>query len=350
MCDAASARRTIRLTVRYQTAAMSLRPALIIVAIGCVLFCAPGASARYKPLPASGDSWYWEIDPPKAGLGGLPPMRASYPRPGSARIWDTDLFFDSNTSSGRKLGIPTRPSSVVGALHRAGHYSICYVEAGAYQTNFPDGADFAPSDYGHRAKRHQLQGFPDEWYFNIRGFRRYVAGRRLTLKGAGRNIASGLDKRLKWCRLEGQDAVEPDDIDGYSNRSATGAKGGGWGLTKMDALGFQRWLAYQAHADGLAVVQKNDPVNARVDEPLFDGVITEECNFYRDPCAGSSGDWNRYLAAGKPILDAEYRQDGEKISRFCPSDRKWGIWGALFSVDLNGPGTYKVCWNAANEL
>ena len=70
--------------------------------------------------------------------------------------------------------------------------------------------------------------------------------------------------------------MEPDDIDGYSNRSATGAKGGGWGLTKMAALGFQRWLAYQAHADGLAVVQKNDPVNARVDEPLFDGVITEE--------------------------------------------------------------------------
>ena len=172
---------------------MSLRRALIPVAICFVLLSAPGALARYKPLPASGDSWYWEIDPPKAGLGGLPPLSLPYPRPGSARIWDTDLFFDSNTSSGRKLGIPTRPSSVVAALHRAGHYSICYVEAGAYQTNFPNGADFAPSDYGHRAKRYQLQGFPDEWYFDISGFRHYVAGRRYTLKGAARNIASGLD-------------------------------------------------------------------------------------------------------------------------------------------------------------
>jgi len=330
--------------------AMSLRLALILVACGAVLLCAQGAVARYKPLPASGDSWYWEIDPPKAGVGGLPSISAPYPRPGSARIWDTDLFFDSNTSSGRKLGTPTRPSRVVRALHRAGHYSICYVEAGAYQTNFPDGADFAPSDYGHRAKRYQLGDFPDEWYFDIRGFRHYVAGRRLTLKGAARDIAAGLDKRLKWCRLEGQDAVEPDDLDGYSNSGATGARGGGWGLTRMDAVGFERWLAHQAHAHGLAILQKNDSVNASVDEPLFDGVITEECNFYRDPCAGAGGDWNRYLAAHKPILDAEYRQDPEKLARFCPSDRKWGIWGALFSVDLNGPSTYSVCWNQANQL
>jgi Glycoside-hydrolase family GH114 len=144
--------------------------------------------------------------------------------------------------------------------------------------------------------------------------------------------------------------VEPDDIDGYSNRSATGASGGGWGLSRIDALGFQRWLAYQAHARGLAVVQKNDPANARSDEPLFDGVITEECNVYHDPCAGAGGDWNRYLAAHKPILNAEYRQDGEKISKFCPADRRWGIWGALFSVDLNGPRTYSVRWDAANHL
>jgi hypothetical protein len=121
-------------------------------------------------------------------------------------------------------------------------------------------------------------------------------------------------------------------------------------MTRMDAVGLERWLAHQAHAHGLAILQKNDPVNAGVDEPQFDGVITEECNFYRDPCAGPGGDWNRYLAAHKPILNAEYRQDPEKLSRFCPTDREWGIWGALFSVDLNGPGTYGVCWNRANQL
>ena len=85
---------------------MRLRLAVISVACAAALLSAPRAMARYKPLPASGDSWYWEIDPPKAGVSGLPPISAPYPEPGSARIWDTDLFFDSNTSSGRTLGSP----------------------------------------------------------------------------------------------------------------------------------------------------------------------------------------------------------------------------------------------------
>jgi hypothetical protein len=313
-----------------------------------------GATANiaeaYTPPPPSGDSWYWELDPPRAGLAGLPATNTGYPAPGSAHIWDTDLFQDSNTSSGRTLRIPTGASPVVSALHSAGHYSICYVEVGAFQTGYPDNADFARSDYGKRAKRYQLQGYPNEWYFNIAGFKRYVAGEPSTLTGAAVNIARALSKRFGWCALEGHDAVEPDDLDGYTNASATGAKGGGWGLTRADAAGFERWIAYQTHVDGLAVFQKNDPANEAAAAPLFDGVITEECNYYSDPCAGAHGDWNEYLADGKPVLNAEYKQDGETTARFCSADRRWHIWGALFDVNLNGDRTYRVCWNARNRL
>jgi hypothetical protein len=300
--------------------------------------------------PAKHDSWYWELDPPAAGLAGLPATSGPYPTPGSARLWDTDLFQDSNTSSGRNLRIPTGASPVVQAIHSAGHYSICYVEVGAFQTGYPDNPGFAPADYGNRAKRYQLQGYPNEWYFDIAGFKHYVAGKPSTLTGAAVDIANALAKRFGWCALEGQDAVEPDDLDGYTNESATGAKGGGWGLTKADAAGFERWIAYQTHADGLAVFQKNDPGNEAADVSLFDGVITEECNYYTDPCAGRGGDWNGYLAQGKPVLNAEYKEDGETTPKFCPADRRWGIWGALFGVDLNGDSTYRVCWNAKNRL
>ncbi len=96
--------------------------------------------------------------------------------------------------------------------------------------------------------------------------------------------------------------------------------------------------------------QKNDPADASADEPRFDGVITEECNRYNDPCAGRNGDWDGYLAAHKPVLNAEYAQDGETTARFCPADRRFGIWGALFSVDLDGAATYTVCWNAKEQL
>jgi hypothetical protein len=280
----------------------------------------------------------------------LPAPSAAYPAPGSAHIWDTDLFEDSNTSSGGTVRIPTGPSPVVRAIHAAGHYSICYVEAGAYQTSFPDGADFAPADYGNRAKRYQMQGYPNEWWFNIAGFKNFVAGHPSTLTGAAVNIAAALNKRFQWCKLEGHDATEPDDIDGYTNPGATGVRGGGWGLTQADAAGFERWLAWQAHADGLAVLQKNDSANAAVDEPLFDGVLSEECNAYNDPCAGPGGDWNVYLAHGKPVLNAEYTEDRETIAKFCPADRGAKIWGVLLSNALSGPPPYEPCWNSSGLL
>ncbi len=329
------------------------RRALTLAALLALAVPASASAAQHHPYkrpPHGGDSWYWELDPPRAGLTGLPATSGPYPTPGSAHIWDTDLFQDSNTSSGRALRIPTRTSPVVQAIHAAGHYSICYVEVGAFQTGYPDNSDFAPVDYGHRAKRHQMQGYANEWYFDIRGFKNYVAGKPSSLNGAARNIAAGLAKRFHWCKLEGQDAIEPDDLDGYTNDSVTGAKGGGWGLTQADAAGFERWIAFEAHAHGLAVFQKNDPAHERADVSRFDGVITEECNYYHDPCSGPHGDWNRYLAAGKPVLNAEYKQDGETTAKFCAADRRRDIWGALFNVNLNGPRPYRPCWDVENEL
>ncbi|MGH2882115.1 MAG: hypothetical protein ACRDPA_05345, partial [Solirubrobacteraceae bacterium] len=49
-----------------------------------------------------------------------------------------------------------------------------------------------------------------------------------------------------------------------------------------------------------------------------------------------------YLAAGKPVLNAEYTQDGETTAKFCPADTAAGIIGALFDVDLDG-STYTPC-------
>src|ERR1700722_16916269 len=82
-------------------------------------------AASYKRPPSGRAQWYWEIDPGAPGLAGLPSTTGSYPAPGSANIWDTDLFQDSNTR-GR---IPTGGSPVVWALHASGKYSICYIEA-----------------------------------------------------------------------------------------------------------------------------------------------------------------------------------------------------------------------------
>jgi len=331
-----------------------LVPAFFIAACVAVATTAiPAASKGYTLPPtkqSSGlpDQWYWEISPTDSGLSGLPVVSAAYPAPGSANIWDTDLFADSNIPG----QVPTGLSPVVDAIHAAGHYSICYVEAGAYQSGFPDDRNFAPADYGATGSsadpvftgRYQMQGYPDEYWFDIRGFAAYVADQPSTLTGAAPNIAAALDRRFADCKLEGQDAVEPDDLDGYTNPSAAGVVGGGWHLTQADSAGFERWLAYDIHANGLAAFQKNDPANAAANEPLFDGMIVEECNYYDDPCSGPFGDATPYLDAGKPVLDAEYTQDGETTSKFCPADKTAAIVGALLDVNLDGR-TYKPCEN-----
>ncbi len=313
----------------------------LAIAIAALGIFAPAAVAAttYKLPPTGQDQWYWEISPPSNGLAGLPSVTGAYPSPGSANIWDTDMFADSNMDG----SVPTGPSPVVQALHAAGKYSICYIEAGAQQPE-PDSSNFAPADYtnGSSPQTTEMQGWPGEYWYDIRGFASYVAGDPSTLTGAAVNIAAGLAKRIDDCAVEGQDALEPDDLDGYDNPSEAGAPGGGWGLTQADSAGFERWLAYTAHSDGLAIFQKNDPANASVDEPLFDGIIIEECNFYKDPCAGSGGDATPYVAAGKPVLNAEYTQDGETTAKFCPGDTAARIIGALFDVDLDGK-TYAPC-------
>lgn len=315
-----------------------------VVGIGALAGGTAGAASWKKP-PHGVQQWYWQIGTTTPGLTGLPPVTGRYPSPGAAGIWDTDLFYDSNRPH---AGIPTAPSPVVRALHAAGKYSICYLEAGAQQTSFPDRRDFAPADYGHYAKRFQMRGYPNEWWFNLRGFKSYRPGQASSLRGVAVNIAAGLGKRIHWCALEGQDAIEPDDLDGYTNRGATGVSGGGWHLTRAVSLGFERWLAYTAHHDGLAIFQKNDPANAGIDARTFDGMIIEECNRYRDPCAGPGGDATPYLRRGKPVLNAEYVQDGERTRKFCAADTAAGISGALFSVALGNARDYRPCAPAAS--
>jgi len=296
-------------------------------------------TARYRRPPSRPtNQWYWELSPSQPGLAGLPATSAAYPAPGSANIWDTDLFQDSNTAD---AGIPTGRSPVVQAIHAAGHYSICYVEAGAYQVGFPDDSHFATADYGGIGNTAtQMQGYADEYWFDLTGFRNYAAGRPGTLTGAARDIASALSRRFAWCKLEGQDAVEPDDLDGYTNQSTSGVTP--WGMTQADSAGFERWLVNNIHAHGLAAFQKNDPENTAADAPLYDGMVIEECNYGQDPCSGSGGDATAYLAARKPVLNAEYTSDGETAANFCAADTTAGIVGALFDVDLDGM-TYEPC-------
>jgi hypothetical protein len=336
---------------------LCLRLVLVLVVVsGPVAFAVTGgeepstaaaAGPGYSLPPVGADQWYWQI-----GGGTLPSMTAAYPAPGSANIWDTDGFADASTMGSNNE--PSGPSTIVAQLHATGKYSICYIEAGAQQAE-PDQGHFAAADYGSAAKKYAMQGWPGEYWYDTLGFAGWSASSPNAFPGGGASdqsiaadIAAGMAQRIAGCAAEGQDAIEPDDLDGYTNPGATGVAGGGWHLTQAAAQGYEAWLAYTAHADGLAAFQKNDGANSAAEVGNFDGMIIEECNYYKDPCAGSGGDATPYLNAGKPVLNAEYSEDRETTAKFCSADTAAGITGALFNVNLDGK-TYQPCAPASTS-
>ena len=79
----------------------------------------------------------------------------------------------------------------------------------------------------------------------------------------------------------------------------------------------------------MAVLQKNDGEQTPALETYFDGALSEQCNQYHE-CA----DFDAVPAAGKPVLNAEYKLASRPASaqRTPPA----GIMGARFNLALNG--------------
>ena len=225
-------------------------------------------------------TWYWQLQGPVV----VKPVQAT----------DFDGFDNS--------------AATVASFHAHRQHVICYIDAGTWENWRPDAASFPRSLLGRN------NGWPGERWLDIR---------RLS------TLAPIMTRRLTMCRHKGFDAVEPDNIDGWENST-------GFPITAASQLTYNRWLARKAHALGLAVLQKNDLEQARALQPYFDGILDEQCNEFAE-CSQLVG----YLAAGKPVLDAEYKRS--LYPTFCTADRRARIMGALFDQALDGT-TYRPCW------
>jgi hypothetical protein len=243
---------------------------------GCVV--AGAAQAHWRPPQHL--TWYWQL---------TGKLNLSY----DVDAYDVDAFETS--------------AATVRALHAAGKHVICYVDVGTWESYRPDAKEFPKSVLG------KPNGWPGERWLDIR---------RLSV------LEPIMAARMRMCAHKGFDALEPDNIDGYTNDT-------GFPLTAGEQLTYDEWVADEAHKLGLAVFQKNDPGQARELEPYFDGVLDEQCNQYSE-CSS----FKPYLAAGKPVLNAEYVLPK---SRFCAADARAGIMGAVYNLDLNG-AKFEPCW------
>jgi hypothetical protein len=191
-------------------------------------------------------------------------------------------------------------ASEVAALHAQGRHVICYIDAGTAEKFRPDYDEFPAATLG------RSNGWPGERWLDIRQL------------GAIEPIMAA---RFRMCREKGFDAVEPDNIEAFANKS-------GFEISPAQQLTYNEWIANEVHALGMAVLQKNDGEQSAQLQPYFDGALSEQCNQYKE-CS----DFQPYLAAGKPVLNAEYRG---KPAKFCPADDAAGIMGARFALSLNG--------------
>lgn len=213
---------------------------------------------------------------PRAGLTWQWQLSGKLDRSVDAQVYDVD---GQDTSA-----------ADVAALKAAGRRTICYVNAGAWEKWRPDAGKFPKAVLGK-----ELDGWPDERWLDIRQWK---------------VLEPILAARFDTCRAKGFDAVEPDNVDGYANRS-------GFPLKAADQLTFNRRLADLAHRRGLAVGLKNDVDQAAELAPQFDFAVNEECAQY-DECDKLAV----FVKAGKPVFHVEYEKES---GHFCPESRRLGF-------------------------
>ena len=191
------------------------------------------------------------------------------------------------------------PRATVAALHSSGRVAICYLDVGSWESYRPDAKRFPRSVLGRR-----YEGFPNERWLDIAHFHRF---------------APILARRFRICAHKGFDAVEPDNLAGFENRT-------GFPLTAAEQLRFNRWVATRVHALGMAVALKNDPRQVGALLGHFDFAIVEQC-FQYEEC----GSYEPFVRAGKAVFEAEYElEPGD----YCEGAKSLGFSAIRKTYDL----------------
>jgi hypothetical protein len=228
------------------------------------------AAVKWKPKP--GLRWQYQLQgTPNTTICAPPVGGGACVRPD---VWVIDLFTNDGT---------TLNSAAVKRIHAAQKHAVCYVSAGAWEDWRPDAAKYPVKIRG------KSNGWPGERWLDVRAI--------AVLKPL---IAARVDK----CVKAGFDAVDFDNVDGFTNNT-------GFPLTGAHQLAFNRMLAKVAHARGLPVGLKNDLEQAAKLRTDFDFAVNEQCFAYHE-CAR----YDAWVKSGRPVVQIEYEGN---TPHFCAS-------------------------------
>ncbi|MGQ7848167.1 endo alpha-1,4 polygalactosaminidase [Granulosicoccus sp. 3-233] len=219
------------------------------------------------------------------------PATANHYRPPVAVNWQLQLQGVANTAHDADLYVVDlfdTPVSTISGLQKRGVAVICYFSAGTHEKWRSDANEFSASDLGD-----PLEDWPGERWLDVRS----------------RNVRRIMATRLDMALAKGCDGVDPDNVDGYSNQT-------GIELMRNDQLSYNRYLAGQAHARGLAIGLKNSVGLAGQLIDDYDFTVNESCDRH-DEC----DELDIFIRQGKPVLHVEYRPEfrlrPKVFTKFC---------------------------------
>jgi hypothetical protein len=223
-------------------------------------------------------------------------------------VYDIDFLVDPLCAPGGSNDVEN--TAAIDALHAAGAHALCYLDAGTDEPFRPDHqlyVDFDQSCGGCLFGK-PVRGFSGEHWLDLndtQGQRTFILGR----------VAA----RLARCKAAGFDAVEFDNVEGYSNDT-------GRPISEATQLLFNTALANLAHTNGITAALKNDLEQVPELLPYFDMAVNEQCQEFQE-----CGALDPFLAAGKAVFQVEY---SVSPSGFCPQANSAGRSAAKKTVDL----------------
>jgi hypothetical protein len=270
-----------------------MRRAYCAVALAAILSGCAGATAPAPSIPAlssvaatTATRWI-----PTAGESYQIQYDGKLDLTNAAQVYDLDMF--------------DTPASVVAKLHGMGRQAVCYISVGTWESWRPDAGKFPKSVLG-RPDGH----WKGERWLDIR---------------QTKVLEPIMAARLALCKKKGFDAVDPDNLDGYQNKT-------GFPLTYNEQLTYDTWVATAAHADGLSADQKGDNGQVKDLVKVFDFAVVEQCY-----AQGWCKQFTLYTNQNRLVVDVEYN-DQVSQSRFlnktCPSDAGYNETAILKKLQL----------------
>lgn len=225
--------------------------------------------------------------------------------------WQIQLTGSVTPASGVKvidIDLFDTPATTIASYKSRGIRVICYFSAGSSENWRPDFGQFLPGDMGNN-----LDGWAGERWLDTRSS----------------NVRSIMAARMDLAARKGCDAVDPDNVDGYTNST-------GLPLTASTQLDYNRWLAQTAHSRGLAIGLKNDVDQLSQLADSHDFAVNEQCHQYSE-CGGYSA----FTSRGKPVFNIEYASryrtntNGARDA-LCASSASQRISTQVLPLDLDG--------------